>query len=620
MIGQYVGIHQIDGVLGRGGMAVIYSAHDPSGISSVAIKMLRDPTSLRARARLENEARILAEIAHEGLVKLVAVLDCGEHGPALVMERLHGESMRSYLQRLVGSGARRNRLAALRLVQQAALILGALHQAGVVHRDIKPENLWLSADPIAPGEYRVKILDFGIARKIASPSHLTEEGAVPGTPKYMAPEQLHGEAVSPAMDVYALGLVFLELRTGELPPPGAAPGSKDWARFLAPLGPESAERELLEGMLEPEATMRLGITQVAARIGRLLPELAASGKEPASSVATESTERSTAAGSISHLGQRTRKQRQRMGIYGIVVLTVGLLPEPTRSTAVRIEGGTFFQGSTEQEVAQANSWCNRLVGPSHCPPEQYQRELPRRQARVSAFFLDRTEVCNREFAAWLEELRQQGRLRVEGERMVTSEGVLFADVMKVYDLGGIEYVNERFRARSGMAELPVIQVTWDGALAYCVHRGMRLPYEVEWEFAARQSPDGRNFPWGDAPVSCEGVVFARTSGERCQTFPPGPAPVGTAAQDKTPQGIHDLGGNVGEWLMDRFEPAYAPCPAPCQDPRVYDGEHRGGTTLRVVRGGDWHVAAVACRSAGRSRLEQARYLRNLGFRCAMSAE
>ena len=50
----------------------------------------------------------------------------------------------------------------------------------------------------------------------------------------------------------------------------------------------------------------------------------------------------------------------------------------------------------------------------------------------------------------------------------------------------------------GMAELPVIQVTWDGALAYCVHRGMRLPYEVEWEFAARQSPDGRNFPWGCA--------------------------------------------------------------------------------------------------------------------------
>ena len=70
---------------------------------------------------------------------------------------------------------------------------------------------------------------------------------------------------------------------------------------FAPLGPESAERELLEGMLEPEATMRLGITQVAAWIGRLLPELAASGKEPASSVATESTERSTAAGSISHL-------------------------------------------------------------------------------------------------------------------------------------------------------------------------------------------------------------------------------------------------------------------------------------------------------------------------------
>jgi formylglycine-generating enzyme required for sulfatase activity len=182
---------------------------------------------------------------------------------------------------------------------------------------------------------------------------------------------------------------------------------------------------------------------------------------------------------------------------------------------------------------------------------------------------------------------------------------------------GLAYRHGRFEALLGFGRKPVTQVTWDGALRFCQAQGGRLPTEAEWEFAARGT-EGRRFPWGEKEPACAEAVYGRGQGKVCASLGQGPVAVGQTPPDRTPLGVYDLGGNVQEWVMDRFEPHYRTCQPPCVDPWVEDtpGSTRGA---RVVRGGSWvHMAAV-CRSAGRSQWQQDEAVTNIGFRCAFPA-
>src|SRR5205823_7891046 len=109
----------------------------------------------------------------------------------------------------------------LRIGREAAKGLAAAHAAGLVHRDIKPANLWLESLPGEPGAlapgFRVKILDFGLARVAADNAQLTQQGAIVGTPAYMAPEQGAGKAVDARCDLFSLGCVLYRLCTGQAP-------------------------------------------------------------------------------------------------------------------------------------------------------------------------------------------------------------------------------------------------------------------------------------------------------------------------------------------------------------------------------------------------------------------
>jgi serine/threonine-protein kinase len=197
-----LGPYLVRELLGEGAMGRVYRAIDSRSGREVAVKQLKARFS-RDRAvmtRFLREAEAASRLSHPGLVAIHAV-----GGDYIAMELVRGESLEARLER-------RSLLpppAALLILGEVAQALDYIHARGVVHRDIKPPNLLL------PSGGGVKLTDFGIAHLSWAP--MTRSGEVLGTPAYMAPEQIATGDVSPATDVYALGLVAFEMLTGARP-------------------------------------------------------------------------------------------------------------------------------------------------------------------------------------------------------------------------------------------------------------------------------------------------------------------------------------------------------------------------------------------------------------------
>jgi serine/threonine protein kinase len=203
-----LGPYRVLKVLGHGGMGVVFEAEDPQLRRKVALKAML-PTlaaSETARQRFLREAQTAAAIEHDHIVHIYQVGE--DRGvPFIAMAFLKGESLD---QRL----ARQNRLLlpeVVRIGRETAAGLAAADQQGLIHRDIKPANLWLEETG------RVKILDFGLARAAEDKAHLTQSGAIVGTPAYMAPEQVNGQTLDARCDLFSVGCVLYRLSTGELP-------------------------------------------------------------------------------------------------------------------------------------------------------------------------------------------------------------------------------------------------------------------------------------------------------------------------------------------------------------------------------------------------------------------
>jgi formylglycine-generating enzyme required for sulfatase activity len=296
----------------------------------------------------------------------------------------------------------------------------------------------------------------------------------------------------------------------------------------------------------------------------------------------------------------------------------GLKPAPTCTHKLKgmvcFPPGSFVMGSTPQEVEALQSTCTNEV--PNCRTI-IEREQPARRVKLTEFFIDEHEVTNAEFADWL--TFNPGQLKVDDDddktpRFVRDlQGTLLIDLWK--PSGGIEVSgHKQFRARQGMERMPVVQVTWDAALAFCKARGKRLPTEAEWERAARGTGK-RPYPWGDQKPGCEGVVFGRVDGGTCASLPARPEPVEGPSQDRTPEGVLGLGGNVSEWVFDAFTlPYYPPC-GDCVNPKI--DAPTGGTEeeWRVFRGASFHSQAFT-RSTARGRWKRREAGFTLGFRCA----
>jgi serine/threonine protein kinase len=212
LIGKTVGPYQILEEIGRGGMAVVYRAWQPSLQRHIALKVLpeyfrHDPDLL---ARFQREARAAAQLEHPNIVH---IYDTGiaDGLPYIAMEYLQGGSLQERLAQGTLPPAE-----AVGLLEQIGGALDHAHARGLIHRDVKPANILFTADG------RPKVADFGIARATEG-TRLTRTGMVMGTPEYMAPEQAEGGTVDHRADLYALGVILYQMLTGQAPFHGTTP-------------------------------------------------------------------------------------------------------------------------------------------------------------------------------------------------------------------------------------------------------------------------------------------------------------------------------------------------------------------------------------------------------------
>jgi serine/threonine-protein kinase len=257
--GRRLGHYQLEGLLGRGGMAEVYRARELPLGRAVAVKVLLAHLThdLGYVTRFRAEAKLVAALQHP---HIVPVYFYSEHDPLLYLVMpILTESLRDRLDR----EGPLDPLEAVRICQETASGLAAAHQQGLIHRDVKPENILLD------GAGSALLTDFGIARAVsrADPGRgqtLTSTGLPVGTPEYMAPELLRNESVDARTDIYALGAVLYELLTGRAPHEAETPLEVAALALMAPISPPSRYRLAIWPALD-EVTMTALAAKPSAR-------------------------------------------------------------------------------------------------------------------------------------------------------------------------------------------------------------------------------------------------------------------------------------------------------------------------------------------------------------------
>jgi serine/threonine protein kinase len=209
--------YRIEGIIGVGGMGVVYRAEQTKINRLVALKMLLPEYTVYPDlvARVEREARTAGQIDHPNVVTITDLGVTTEFGPYIAMELLRGQELATVVE---NAGGRMEPADAVDVIRQVLAGLEAAHKKGVIHRDLKPENIFLSTDD--EGKRRVKVLDFGISklRDDKELNSLTRTGTVMGTPQFMAPEQAAGARDQDArIDLYSTGAVLYAVLCNGLP-------------------------------------------------------------------------------------------------------------------------------------------------------------------------------------------------------------------------------------------------------------------------------------------------------------------------------------------------------------------------------------------------------------------
>jgi formylglycine-generating enzyme required for sulfatase activity/serine/threonine protein kinase len=635
--------------LSQGGMGSVYQVTQTSTGRQRALKLMHAEIADNAdlRAKFVREARLGSRIESEHVVEVVdAGVDGASGIPWLAMELLQGEDLAALSQRV----GRLEPVDVFTIFDQLSHALGAAHSAGIVHRDLKPDNIFVARSQRAGESITVKVLDFGIAKLVAE-ARTSANTAAMGTAYWMAPEQTEQAAlITPATDVWALGLIAYRLLTGRLFWRAATDANASVTMFLRELVldplPAASVRAEQQGVLAflPAGFdawfARCVVRDQAARFsdarvaGAALLELrgGSTSLEPSSvlssgRVVVRTSEPSPRASTEVGLGTARTIAEPRWPSHddetlhtvptvrvsrgaialgtGAVIAALGLLafawprtsstPPPLATTAPGTAAAVDLRcPKTMIPIAEGTFMMGAADGP--------EDERPVHSVSLNAFCLDMTEVQVGEYVQCVE-----AQACVPAPTEVRWKGITPEDKAL--------YGAACNGSKKELYDYPVNCVSWDEAKAYCHWANKRLPSEEEWEFAARGS-EARAYPWGNEPPSAQRL---NGCGEECargamlgdrgllplfegrdgwETT----APTRAFAPGKTRDGLYDMAGNVSEWTSSRD------CPYP-------------GTNCnkewRIARGGAWS-------SDGRDGVKAARRERNapdartadIGFRCA----
>jgi serine/threonine-protein kinase len=624
-----------------GGMSDVYWAHDTILDRHVALKLLRKTSdeSFVDEERLLHEARAAAQVEHE---RLARVYDAGTWNEQafIAMEYVRGETLRAWMK------AHRPTFAEIvAIVQQILEGLQKLHERGLVHRDLKPENVMVTADG------NLRILDLGIARRVAladaipigpeAPPNFTLGFGV-GTPGYMAPEQWRPGEVDARTDLFALGVIAYELVVGRQPFCGSTNLEIRQQTLQAHLSFEGGEwkdvpfaiKSTIEVALARDPAQRFqNVGEMAKSLAPLfrptLPPISGPRAHAIRPPGDEGPAHESLSPSVVHPleSKASRRTLSRVAVAGGIfaaafAVTLGIVrwkthpPTPRRTAGmVALTGGTFSMGLEEAERA---AMCAGY--PRGCPSVSLN-EVPPRPTTVLPFELDVREVTNEEFAKFLTALGSTAHTPPDEQEnfpRYVHYRLHERDDFRLYDLwpplAGIEMLPDgTYRARSGFENRAVTLVSWLGARLYCKNALKRLPTEAEWEFAARGT-ERRLYPWGNETPSCGGVhipgdgTLPVRDPSACDNQRKVPFDVMSAPEDITPAGIHDMGGNVVEWVDDD---------ARLNDDEVVYANRLKAETPGLVRGGAFD-SSFFTRSTARGFRFPFNVGHNLGFRCAKS--
>ncbi len=644
------GRYQLQELLGEGGMASVYVAHDQVLDVHRAIKMLtpRLCANQRVRQRFIDEARAMARMRHGNIVTVHDVGIDGEQ-PYIIMELVLGGSVGDLVE---VDGAQSPAVA-------GAVMIGMLHglqcahDSGVVHRDIKPDNILLTRGGIA------KITDFGIAQ-IESTNHgMTRTGAMLGTIAYMAPEQRRdSKSVTLKSDLYAAGATLFALLKGTEPFDLYAKELQDALLTNIP-GPFA---EVIKKACSFNPDDRYGSAlAMAEAIQVALDEMGVALKTDGSAdlpesfrqmgggwnadsvvgsrrVSAETSDFSQTSMDLM-LGQNSTGSSERvtpsfplmrwLGLAFVVSVAGGGVwfalqpPAPTCGDGIvnveeQCDDGNdistdtctnacdlnvvFLHGSPPDDN---NTW---LLGRTEAYDDRdiSLTELPATPVMVHPFWLDRHEVTRQAYRSWAQ-----------------SQGGDQQQVLKVWD-----------RDRHNAPDLPANNVTHRQAREYCQHLGGDTPTEAHWEYAARSGARDIEYPWGDEEPTCELAILGRSD---CSAGRP--HPVCSRPKGNSQQGLCDLAGNVWEWTRTLFPdaegkdfPPYAGPPDEAKGFEIPEREvergyweiglapvmlnDRQSEVHDVIRGGGyWMTVAYFNRARARFFLPKGKKEANVGFRC-----